>query len=176
MNNRRYLRSAALLLAALIALAVPLLIAGCSPSGVNLGQEAPDFSLMNLEGEIVSLSDYRGSPVLINFWASWCGPCRDEMPFLQQVHDDSQWKATGLVILTVNVNESRETIINFLDENQLFMEVLIDSNQKVTELYNVRAIPESFLISRDGKLRHRVMGAFPGVEALEGALRIITEE
>lgn len=80
------------------------------PEGSKVGDRAIDFELQTLEGRTVKLSDMRGKPVLLNFWATWCGPCRSEMPYLQQISDN--WTAKGLVVLEVDVGESPDTVQN----------------------------------------------------------------
>ena len=80
---------------------------GASPQNyesAQVGNRAPDFELNNLEGQLVSLGDLRGKPVLINFWATWCPPCRAEMPYLQQIYEE--WSDKGLVLLAINIGES----------------------------------------------------------------------
>ncbi|MBI3040282.1 MAG: TlpA family protein disulfide reductase, partial [Chloroflexi bacterium] len=78
------------------------------PEGIYIGNRAPDFQLQTLTGQTVSLSGLRGKPVLINFWATWCPPCKYEMPFLQQVHDS--WSDKGLVLLAIDIGESSTTV------------------------------------------------------------------
>ena len=86
------------------------LVSGCSSSPVpapaptsTAGNLVPDFQLQGLDGENVSLSSLRGKPIMLNFWATWCGPCRMEMPYIQEVFDDEEWREQGLVILAVNI-------------------------------------------------------------------------
>ena len=134
------------------------------------GREAPDFTLDNLDGERVSLKDYRGSPVMLNFWATWCGPCRFEMPFIQAVHEDVDWQATGLVILAVNMGESRSEAQGFMNDNGLTFPVLLDSASMVGRVYNVRSIPTTFFIDKDGIIKHIDVGAFPRSRDIEERL------
>lgn len=138
------------------------------PEGINIGNVAPDFQLQTLTGQTVSLSGLRGKPVLINFWATWCPPCRFEMPFLQQVHDG--WSAKGLVLLTIDIGESSTTIEKFMTDLNLSLTVLLDTDRKVTEDYSIVAIPTTFLIDKDGIIRQKVLGAFPSKEAIESEL------
>lgn len=151
------------------------LLAGCSSGfapaqGPQPGKPAPDFRLPQLDGQAVSLSDYRGHPVLLNFWASWCGPCRYEMPFLQQVHEDERWSASGLVILAVDIGESPDTVAQFMAENGLSFAALLDTSQDVALQYNVRNIPTTFLIDADGVIRDIKVGAFSGKDEIERRL------
>lgn len=124
-----------------------LLIAGCSsdpqsPSIATIGKPAPDFTLQNLDGESVSFSDLRGSPVMINFWNTGCPPCRNEMPYLQEVYEEN--RDTGLVLLTINIGQSVSTVEDFLEENNLALPVLLDSDGDVTQRYGMPGIPTTF--------------------------------
>ncbi len=142
-------------------------VAGCSlntaPSPVGpspAGNLAPDFKLQNLDGQSISLSSLRGRPVMLNFWASWCGPCRAEMPHIQAVFEDEKWKDQGLVILAVNIGESSSTAKKFVEDNSLSFPVLLDSDQSVARDYNVRGIPATFFIDKDGIIKDMKIGAF----------------
>lgn len=154
-------------------LALALLITGCSmgfePSSVSvmarIGEAAPEFQLQNFAGETVSLSDFRGQPVLINFWATWCPSCRAEMPYLQQIYEE--WSDRGLILLAIDIGESRETVAEFMQENNLTLPVLFDSDSKVTENYNIIAIPTTYFIDKDGIIRNRKIGDFKSKEEIE---------
>jgi peroxiredoxin len=126
---------------------------------------APDFTLLTPEGESVTLSDLRGQAVLINFWASWCGPCRREMPAMQQVYDDL--KDEGFVVLAVNTtyNDSVSKAMAFLDEYDLTFTTLMDISGEVSQLYQLRATPTSFFVDPDGVIQEVVLGG-PMAEAL----------
>lgn len=145
-------------------------LAGCSSSEMapEVGNLAPDFQLSTLDGQSVSLSDFRGRPVLVNFWASWCGPCRYEMPFLQRIHEEQA--ANGLVVLGVNLGESPDEIREFMADFGLSFTMLLDSRQDVALMYNVRGIPTTLLIDEDGVIRYRKVGAFATMKELETAL------
>jgi peroxiredoxin len=150
-----------------------LLIAGCSsdsqsPSIATIGKPAPDFTLQNLDGESVSLSDLRGNPVMINFWNTGCPPCRNEMPYLQEVYDEN--RDTGLVLLTINIGQSASTVNDFLEENKLALPVLLDSDGAVTQRYGMPGIPTTFFIDSGGILRVKVIGGFPTKEAIDTRL------
>jgi peroxiredoxin/outer membrane lipoprotein-sorting protein len=114
-----------------------------------LNRPAPDFELKTLDGEHVRLSDLRGKPVLLNFWASWCGPCRRELPELADVYDF--YKAKGLVVYGIN-DEGRDAAREFYKKAFLPFPTLDDSSRKVNGLYRVRSIPTIFLIDREGKV------------------------
>ena len=151
-----------------------LLLAGCSIGfSRDTGGEkiAPDFQLKNLEGELVTLRDFRGKPVLINFWATWCPPCREEMPYLQQVYDE--WTSKGLILLTIDIGESPTTINKFFAENNLSLPVLLDTDKEIGQAYGITGIPETFLIDKDGIIRKKQIGAYPDKKAIESDLSLI---
>ena len=160
------------LLVAVVALG--LVIPGCSSGDVSPStpQEnmAPDFQLPDLDGQLVTLSDLRGSPVLLNFWATWCGPCRLEMPFIQDIYDNENFSDKGLVILAVNIGEDSSTAKKFMTDNNLSFTVLLDTDQNVAQKYNIRAIPTTFFIDKNGIIRDVKVGAFSSKASLEQIL------
>jgi peroxiredoxin len=133
---------------------------------------APDFSLPTPQGETRALSDLRGKPVILNVWASWCGPCRAEMPALEKVHQAYQEK--GLVVLGLNAasQDSREAALAFAKELELTFPILLDAEGRVQELYEVRAFPTTYFIDRQGRIQEIVIGG-PMAEAL---LRVRAEQ
>lgn len=122
------------------------------------GHLAPDFSLKSLDGKTVRLSDLRGKKVvLINFWATWCPPCRFEMPTMQKIY--SEKKGKGFEILAVNIEpDANQEIHDFMKELRLSFPVLLDPEMKVARKYRVFALPVSMLIDRQGVIRLRDMG------------------
>lgn len=136
-------------------------------SAPNVGQLAPDFTLTDLEGKTVKLSDLRGRAVLLNFWASWCPPCRAEMPDLQEAHEQY---GDDIRILAVNIQEDREVVKDFVREFGLTFTVLLDSDGSVARTYRIAAIPTSFFIDRSGIIRLRWVGAL-SKQALEAGIR-----
>jgi len=144
------------------------LLAGCSNSGPEIGKTAPDFTLKGLDGQEVSLSDFRGKPVLLNFWASWCGPCLIEMPFLQVIYE--KWTGKGLVLLAVNLQEDPAKVKEFIDDAGYTFPVLLAPGNKVPLSYNIRGIPATFFIDADGVIRDIKIGAFFGMGEIESKL------
>jgi len=139
-------------------LASVLLVSGCSSPSAQVGERAPDFQLSNLEGQPISLSDFRGNPILLNFWATWCGPCRQEMPLIQGIFEEQTNE--NLVILAVNIGENSAAVKNFMQSGNYSFPVLLDTDQDVALEYNVRAIPTTFFIDKDGIIQVIKMGAF----------------
>lgn len=123
---------------------------------------APDFTLKSRSGENLKLSEYRGDVVLLNFWASWCGPCRQEMPLLQDIYQ--KYKKLGFVLLAVNVEEDSLKANDLLKDVSVTFPVLYDNTNKVSKLYKVVAMPTTVLIDRDGKMRYVHHGYLPGYE------------
>ena len=136
--------------------------------GPEVGKLAPDFKLQSLDGQTVSLGDFRGKSVLLNFWASWCGPCRLEMPFIQQIHEE--WSEKGLVVLTVNLQEDPDRVKEFVESFGLFFPVLLATNQEITLAYNIRGIPATFFIDKNGIIQDIKIGAFSSGAEIERRL------
>jgi peroxiredoxin len=132
---------------------------GAAPAagGAELGQPAPDFTLPDLAGKPVRLAGFRGQKtVLLNFWATWCVPCREEMPTLERL---SRERRGSLVVLGINVDVvGKDKVQAFVRELGLTFPILLDPETVVGKRYRVRALPTSFLIDRDGVLRHREVG------------------
>jgi peroxiredoxin len=123
---------------------------------------APDFTLKSVGGENLKLSEYRGEVVLINFWASWCGPCRQEMPVLSELHD--KYKALGFTVLGVNVEEDSSKARKLLQEMSVSFPVLLDNESVVSKQYDVIAMPSTVLVDRNGNMRYLHKGYKPGLE------------
>lgn len=139
--------------------------------GISIGNRAIDFQLQSLDGKTVKLSDFRGKPVLLNFWATWCGPCRSEMPYLQQISDNST--ATGLVMLAVDAGENATVVQKFMTELNLTIPVLLDTDKAVSKSYSITAIPSTFLIDKNGIIQKKILGAFPDKQSIENSLKTI---
>ncbi|MEJ2619521.1 MAG: TlpA disulfide reductase family protein [Candidatus Thiodiazotropha sp.] len=123
---------------------------------------APDFTLKSRSGENIKLSELRGSVVMVNFWASWCGPCRQEMPLLQQLYD--RYQGMGFTLLGVNVDEDPAAAQKMLKEIPVNFPILYDSSNKVSKQYQVKAMPSTFMVDRDGNIRYLHKGYKPGYE------------
>ncbi len=121
------------------------------------GAPAPEFTLKDLDSQDLTLSAYRGQVVLINFWATWCGPCRDEMPALERRYE--QLKDLGLVVLAVNLDEPITEVSAFANEYGLTFPVLLDPGAVVNDLYRVRAYPTTFILNREGVIRRLHIGS-----------------
>ena len=148
-----------------------LLVGGCTaraPQPPKVGKPAPEFQLPNLEGQSISLGDFRGKSVLINFWTTWCPPCRSEMPYIQEVYEE--WSDKGLVVLAIDIGESSSKVENFMQNYNLSFPVLLDSNQNVALKYRIRAIPTTFFIDKDGIIQDISIGAFPSKAEIEESL------
>jgi len=156
----------------LIVLTSGLIISGCSsgaePPEARVGSQAPDFQLNNLDGQSISLSDLRGKPVFINFWATWCPPCRSEMPYIQEIYEE--WSGKGLVVLAINIGESPSQVEEFMESQNLSFPVLLDTGKNVAQKYNIRGIPTSFFVDKDGVVQEKIIGAFPSKAAIEKSL------
>jgi len=121
---------------------------------------APDFQLQGIDEQTVSLSSLRGRPVMLNFWATWCGPCRAEMPFIQAVFEGEEWTQQGLVILAINVGETSSKAKKFMEDNGLSFHVLLDTDTSVAKDYNIRGIPTTFFIDKNGIIKDKQVGFF----------------
>ncbi len=119
--------------------------------------EAIDFELEDLNGETRSLSSYRGKVVFLNFWATWCGPCRIEMPSMQRVYNEL--KDEGFEIVAVDLREDKKKVKKFIKKYELTFPVLLDKTGKVGGIYGARAIPTTYIIDRDGFIIGRTIGA-----------------
>jgi thiol-disulfide isomerase/thioredoxin len=116
---------------------------------------APDFQLESLDGSSIKLADLRGRPVLINFWATWCGPCQQEMPLIEQYYQ--KYKA-DLVVLAVNSDEPESDVQAYITNLDLNFTVLLDPGYKVEDLYRVRAFPTTFFVDKSGTIRYQHIG------------------
>ncbi len=137
----------------MLGLGLLLLLLGCTTvSAARRGQVAPDFSLETLTGETLRLSDFRGRPVLLNFWNSWCPPCRTEMPELQQVQETLGDRVAILAVNLLYQEDRLEDVYAFVREQGLTFPVLLDRDGRVVTDYRVGSLPTSFFIDAEGKI------------------------
>lgn len=118
-----------------------------------------DFTLEDLNGSKVKLSELKGKKVFLNFWATWCPPCKAEMPDIEKLYQET--KESNLVILAVNVGEDKKTVQDFIEKNSYNFPVLLDVSGEVSQLYQVTGIPTSYFIDSEGYLDDGVSGAIP---------------
>jgi peroxiredoxin len=130
------------------------------PTVLEVGQAAPEFQLNTLDGKSVKLSDYKGKVVLLNVWASWCEPCRQEMPDIQKAYET--YKDQGLVVLGANLRENNVSVQGFVENMGLTFPILMDKDGNLaTQTYKVKPIPTSFFIDKNGVLRQKAEMPMP---------------
>ncbi len=148
---------------------------GGARAAATVQAPAPDFTLRSTEGRNLRLHEQRGQVVLVNFWASWCGPCRQEMPHLNRLHD--AYRRAGFVLLGVNIDEDAALAATTAARWGLRFPVLLDTDKTVVRLYDLGSMPATVLIDRDGRVRHLHRGYRDGVESLyEQQLRELVKE
>jgi peroxiredoxin len=138
------------------------MVATFSGAGVELSGPAPDFRLPSKSGEQIALSDLKGQVVMLNFWATWCGPCRQEMPHLEALHQ--RYSDLGFTLLGVNVEEDSSGADKFLSGTPVTFPILFDPDSEVSQAYEVVAMPSTVLVDRAGNMRFIHHGYKPGYE------------
>lgn len=123
---------------------------------------APAFSLTSLSGEQAALSQYKGQVVMVNFWATWCGPCQQEMPLLDQMY--KKYKPAGFTLIGVNVDKEAPAVKELLARRPVSFPVLLDPANQVSKAYHVDEMPSSVIIDRKGAIRYIHRGYKPGDE------------
>jgi len=131
-------------------------------NALSLGQAAPDFTLKSMAGKNLNLAEQRGNIIVINFWASWCGPCRKEMPVLQKFYD--KYQDLGVSVWGVNVEQENQAGRDFLADLDLKFPILFDDTNTISAKYQVEAMPTTVIIDRDGLVRYAFQGYKPGYE------------
>ena len=172
----------------LLSLAIALIIGGAFAAGVLLTtprpraprppqvegpsepRPAPDFRLRSFDGRMVALADFRGKPVVLNFWASWCTPCRQEMPNLERVW--KEFRGQGLVVLGIDVLDDEKDAAAFLKALSITYPNVFDPDQTRMRLYRVAALPTTILIDREQRQRGRFVGGYLG----EGGYKDLREQ
>jgi peroxiredoxin len=130
--------------------------------GLKIGVKAPDFELENLSGEKVKLSDYHGKKVILNFWATWCPPCKKEMPAMEEFY---QKAGDDVVILAVNIDPQYD-VKGFTDKMQITFPILLDRNDKVNSTYSIMTIPTTYFINEEGLITNKYLTSMT-VELME---------
>ncbi|ULO05613.1 redoxin domain-containing protein [Paenibacillus sp. 19GGS1-52] len=163
MKRQRWV--ALLIIAVLIAAGVWTIIQSRGPDGKEAaGAVAPIFELTTIQGQKVRLADYKGQVVVINFWASWCGPCVREMPLIDRIH---QTQAPEVTTLFINVGESKGTVVDYLESQHFSFPVSIDITGRASGLYGITGLPATFIIDASGVIRKAVLGEITEYSQLE---------
>ena len=147
---------------AIVALLLSVFAATSLASSKLEGQTAPDFALKSSTGENMRLSEYRGDVVMINFWATWCGPCRQEMPLLDDLYQ--RYSRVGFNLLGVNIDDDSRRAMQMIEELGVNFPVLFDASKQVSEMYDVDAMPVTVIVDREGTVRYVHQGYKPGYE------------
>ncbi|SFK29254.1 Peroxiredoxin [Halobacillus dabanensis] len=130
-----------------------------APDGLEVGEKAPDFTLQTLEGETVKLSDYRGKKVFLNYWATWCPPCREEMPEMQRFHEAYEDEVVILAVNGTGSEKSRENVRKFVEEGGYTYPILMDKELELNQMYQIISIPTTYFIGTDGVIQEpRIVG------------------
>ena len=146
-------------------------------TGPSVGKLAPSFELKDMNGNQVKLEDFKGKVILINFWATWCGPCRKEMPSMHTLY--AEYKDQGFVVLAISIDPSVKPVRKFIRKKELTFPVLMDSEKEVYfDHYAVLTLPTSFLIDRNGVIVEKVFGEkdWDSAEAREKILQLLKKK
>ena len=166
-GQTRERKSGRLLLTILLVLvvAIPIILISLKERGARSrftrplqeGRPAPDFTFPDLDGRRVSLSDFRGKVVFVNIWATWCPPCRDEMPSMQTLYE--RFKGEHFEILAVSIDaDGRKAVVPFMQQMNLTFPALLDPKEQIRSLYRITGVPETFIVDREGVLVNKVIG------------------
>jgi peroxiredoxin len=152
-----------------------LLLTSQAQAAVKLSSAAPDFTLKSIEGPNLRLAELRGQVVMVNFWATWCGPCRIELPHLNRLHQS--YNKAGFTMLAVNIDNNPQLAIDLARRLGLNAPVLLDTQKSVVSAYGLNDMPATVLIDRDGRIRHIYRGYKDGAEDVyEQHLRALLKE
>ncbi len=166
-GTRAYPRRRGIVLTALVLCILPLLFVSCAdrpqslPGGAEIGKPAPDFTLPGLGGDRISLKTFRGKVVLIDFWATWCPPCRNAMPGLNELYKRNFNR--GFEVLAVSLDESPEPVRGFAKAENILFPVAV-SGTDVAKQYGVTQVPAVFLLDKNGIVVHSAVGHSPALE------------
>lgn len=150
-------------------------LATLAPAAVSPSTPAPDFTLKSMDGRNLRLKELRGQVVLVNFWATWCGPCRQEMPHLNRLYD--KYRASGFTLLGVNIDDDTRKAGDVATKLGLKFPVLLDTDKHVSRLYDMGSMPATVLIDRDGRVRFLHRGYRDGMEqSYEEQIRALLKE
>ena len=136
--------------------------AGTAAAALQLSAPAPDFTLRSADGPNLRLQEQRGRVVLVNFWATWCAPCRQEMPHLNKLY--AKYRGSGLVLLAVNIDDDARIATDLATKLGLKFPVLLDTDKTVSRLYDMSAMPSTVVIDREGRVRYLHRGYRDGYE------------
>ena len=157
MRRNRLFSALRFIVAPAFALAIGAALAAVTPS-----TGAPDFTLPSLDGPNLRLQEQRGQVVMINFWATWCGPCRVEMPHLARLYE--KYRGSGFTVLAVNIDEDPHKAAHLAKQVGMRFPVLLDTDKKVSRLYDLSTMPSTVLVDRDGRVRYIHRGYRDGYE------------
>jgi len=167
--------SMATVLTLALGLSVAALPTASTAGNIADGASAPSFQLASMNGKPLALGELKGQVVLINFWASWCGPCRQEMPILEQLY--RSYQAAGFTLLGVNVEPKEGDAQKFLKGTPVSFPILFDPDSKVSKLYEVSGMPSTIIVDRKGTVRYVHHGYKPGDESQYlDQIRALTQE
>jgi peroxiredoxin len=164
-----------------ISILAALVVSGCGGSAITtgngtpaiapvVGARAPDFTATTLDGETIILDELRGQPVVLNFWATWCGYCRYQMPFLQAASEE---KANEMEFIGINIRENIDKVRQVIEYEGIDYTIVLDGNGAVANSYNVRPIPATFFLDEQGIIKQIKIGAFMSQSELMAALEDI---
>ncbi len=143
------------------------IVSGSGSTRTRVGQIAPDFTLNTLAGEPIKLSALRGKRVLVNFWASWCAPCKEEIPALQQAYDQLHASASDVVFIGIGYQDKTDYLKSFVQANKMTYTIVEDAAGTTGDAYNVLGMPTTFFIDSSGVLQHVETGVLTRAEVLK---------
>jgi peroxiredoxin len=158
-----------------LGITVALWLLPAAAIGVTAGNPAPDFTLRSSTGKNIRLQELRGEVVMVNFWATWCGPCREEMPALNRLHE--KYRTAGFTLLGVNIDDKPDNAMQLAKRLKVGYPLLHDADKRASRHYDVSAMPMTFLIDRNGRMRFAHRGYVPGYEdRYEAQIRQLLKE